>query len=228
MGKQSVYPQSVSRWQLLPVPGLHCEPNSLVHPPGPLLGMDIPQSHLRDRHRAQAKVNPTCSSQGLSTGCKGKGTRGLPGDMPTPGRILHRCTLLLQDRMLWTCHRFHFCPVPGGVKCPPAHPGPQLAESVSPNSQPAAPFLKRDNRRGRRDLPYTPVLHLQSPEVPDRFSTQLSKMQTTLGTLAASLLSGSTASLRGLSARLFVGTLLHSVPSVICYTPNFPPYMCKP
>lgn len=200
--------------------------------PGASPGAAAGNGHSSKPPEGQAPGTGKGESHMLLSGAQhwlqGKGTRGLPGDMPTPGRILHRCTLLLQDRMLWTCHRFHFCPVPGGVKCPPAHPGPQLAESVSPNSQPAAPFLKRDNRRGRRDLPYTPVLHLQSPEVPDLFSTQLSKMQTTLGTLAASLLSGTTASLRGLSARLFVGTLLHSVPSVICYTPNFPPYMCKP
>lgn len=143
---------------------------------------------------------------------------------------MHRCTLLLQDRTLWTGLRFHFCPVPAGIKCPPAHQGPQLAQSVSPNSpqaSPFQPFLRRNKGKGGHDLPYTPVLHLQSPEVPDLFPTQLSKMQTTLGTLAASLLSGATASLRGLSARLFVGTLLHSVPSVICYTSDFPPYMCK-
>lgn len=121
MEKQSVCPQSVSRWQLLPAPALCCKPNPPVHPPRHCWRWTLSSPPKgREPHKG---LNPTDCSQGLVHGLRGKGHSGVPVDAPTLGRTLHRCTLLLQNSTLWTFLRFHFCPVPGGTK--PAHPEPQ-------------------------------------------------------------------------------------------------------
>lgn len=175
----------------------------------------------RDVCQAQAKVSPTRSSQHCP---KGKGT-GVTCRCTTPGRILHRGTLLLQNRTLRTSHRFHFCPVP------PVQPGPQLAQSASPESQQAAPvqpLLRRERQeKSGHDLPYIPLLHLQSPQVHGLFPAQLSKMQTPLGMLAATLLSRTTASLRSLSQAVCGNTSPLSSFSDLSHFKFSTKYICK-
>lgn len=208
MEKQSVYPHRVSRWQLLPAPA----PAGDAHPPKP------PEGGTCARHRQRWAPHAT-----LSTAPRER-AQELPVDAPLR---VGNCTEApcCYKTGHWTSHRFHFCPVP------PVHPGPKLAQSASPESQQAAPFqplLRRERKeKSGHDLPYVPLLYLQSPQVHGLFPAQLSKMQTPLGMLAATLLSSTTASLRSLSQAVCGNTSPLSAFSDLSHFKFSTKYICK-
>lgn len=125
MEKQSVYPQSVSRWQLLPNPSLCCKPSSPVRPRGHFWRQTFSTAPQRGVRRARTKVDPKRSSLlrglGRSIDYRGKGARRSSVDTPTPARVLRGCNVLLPKGALWTSftaspQQVCPCPVTSGAQ----------------------------------------------------------------------------------------------------------------